>query len=156
MASKQRKAEPPAITRLAGARVASSPLWSSICALRETLMDAEGTTAEQYRDIDVRSVHFVVATEGGAAGCVLYDPELNRLRQMIVASTRRGSGVGRELVQAVKAEAKKAGRSELLVHAWLQSRRFYARCGFRECGEPRLHDRVPWVPMSVALEDGAD
>jgi GNAT superfamily N-acetyltransferase/broad specificity phosphatase PhoE len=141
-----------AIDRYQGPAGVARELWSAAVSLRQELLLArELTSLADYQKSDDRSVHFLARIAGRFAGTVQYDPELGRLRQMVVAPEYRGGRVGRALVEAVREEAARRGRPELRVHAWSESVPFYQRLGFRPCGDEVTAAAMPWRPLSLCL-----
>ncbi|PRP93057.1 bifunctional RNase H/acid phosphatase [Enhygromyxa salina] len=111
------------------------------------LLEPEGKSLADYATSDARSVHLVALAEGELAGYVQYDPELGRLRQLVVGPRHRRSRLGRRLVGAVEDEARRDGRDELLVHAWVDSVGFYAALGFVARGAVESGAPVAWQAM---------
>lgn len=58
-----------------------------------------------------------------------------QMRQVAVEPSQRGGGVGRALVRACEAYAKRAGASALFCHARSVAEAFYKRCGWQPVGE---------------------
>ncbi len=113
------------------------------------LLDPEGRTIADCDEDDARSVHFVARSADRLVGYVQYDPEANRLRQMIVVKDLRGGKLGRTLVERVRDESRRRGQKELRVHAWTGSIDFYRRVEFEAAGEVHADDRVPWQAMML-------
>jgi len=95
------------------------------------------------------------------------DAETARLRLLLVEPSARGEGLGRKLVEAAVAFARRAGYREIVLwtHRELHAaRRIYAGIGFRKTEEWLHHDFGPvatgetWrlVLRRAALEAGAD
>ena len=111
-------------------------LADEVGALRATqLLAPEGKTLAGCVESDARSLHVVAWAQGALAGYVQYDPELERLRQLVVAPASRGAGLGRRLVSAVEDEVRRQARGQLRVHAWIESRDFFGFMGFEAPGE---------------------
>jgi GNAT superfamily N-acetyltransferase len=101
----------------------ATALYSAGLRLREIhLFVEEEVSARDHETTDSLCVHFVAHCEGAVVGTVQYEPESNRLRQMVVAPEFRGRGLGAGLVRRVAEEARTRGHSELLVHAWSRAR----------------------------------
>ena len=127
---------------------------AEVAALRQLeLLDAESKTMADYSESDSRSVHFVARDGEHLAGYVQYDPEGNRMRQIIVAAEYRGGDLGRILVEHVREEARRRGEDELCVHAWVRSLGFYLRVGFEPTGGVITDAMVPWQTMTMRLDD---
>ena len=129
-----------------------SPAYRESLKLREEhLFKRESLTRMSYADLDERSIHFLAYKDDRLAGFVQYDPEGNRLRQLLVLSEFRGNGVGQELVAAVREEAMRHGQKHLFVHSWKDSSAFYAKCGFVLEGEPYLSHSIVCQRMRYPL-----
>lgn len=99
------------------------------------LFPVDGGCLRDYQVSDARNVHFIAICDGELAGFVQYDPELNRLRQMLVLPDFRGMNIGQGLADRVAKESQKDGHMVLWVHAWLQAQDFYLKAGFFPVGE---------------------
>jgi GNAT superfamily N-acetyltransferase len=117
----------------------------------EHLFQRESLSAESYEEIDARSVHFIAFRFSKLAGFVQYDPVLNRLRQLFVLPSARGSRVGQELVRSVEQEALRHGKQTLFVNAWEESIGFYSKCGFVREGEPYRSNAVQCQRMILSM-----
>ena len=136
-------------------------LYKAALRLRsQHLWPVDGGTLADYTESDARSVHFFAApcgmldypifmTNGDLVmGMVQYDPETNRLRQLIVDPSYRNHHVGERLVQAVQQEAMETHhRYFLQVNAWVESALFYARQGFIAQGDVYESKGVPCQVM---------
>jgi len=94
---------------------------------------ADGTLLPRSRDELARSLgDFLVAREGGKLiGCGALqsvEPVLSEIRTLVVAPSRRGQGIGGELLEALIAEARRKGVPRL----FCLTRRveFFAHHGF--------------------------
>lgn len=110
---------------------------------------------------------WIAERDGQRLGCVFLardDEETARLRLLLVEPSARGLGLGRRLVEAAVAFARRAGYRELVLwtHRELHAaRRIYADIGFRKTEEWQHHDFGPvstgetWrlVLRRAALED---
>jgi len=117
---------------------------------------AEGEKQIDYGNIDTRCVHYIASYKGKFAGCVQYDPEENRLRQMLVLPDFRRLGIGRMLVDRVALEAKESRNTELLAYGWASSLQFYSRSGFVPLGKPYKYNGVIcqkyWRPLRLNID----
>jgi GNAT superfamily N-acetyltransferase len=129
--------------------------WESSRAIRlEALREAPMAFASTYereialleqhwRDRIARSAQFLATDEAGAVvGTVTGfvdagDPGTTHLVAMYVSGRARSRGVGEQLVEAVIAEAKRAGARRVRLHVVEtnpNAERLYARCGFVRTG----------------------
>ena len=86
-------------------------------------------------------VGFAQVTLGTAQACVpsAAPAELDRL---YVQEPYTGRGLGRALLQAAEACASNAGATDLWLTPWVHNHRalrFYARCGYADCGMAWFH-----------------
>ncbi|MGZ3274866.1 MAG: bifunctional helix-turn-helix transcriptional regulator/GNAT family N-acetyltransferase [Caulobacteraceae bacterium] len=92
---------------------------------------------------------WIAERDGQRLGCVFLakdDPETARLRLLLVEPSARGEGLGRKLVEAAVAFARRAGYREMVLwtHRELHAaRRIYADIGFRKTEEWLHHDFGP-------------
>lgn len=120
-------------------------------ARQQYLFPVDGGCLEDYRLSDKRGIHFIALSNERLAGLVQYDPELNRLRQMLVLPDFRGLGVGYDLVESVVKECEKHNNRELWVHAWSVSRDFYRKAGFISQGEEYESNGIKCQKMKRVL-----
>eukprot|EP01083_Nonionella_stella_P027394 75424_1 len=112
-------------------------IYNSELELRRThLWSMDNSEFEQYEESDKRCIHFIITVNNDVIGTVQYDPELNRLRQLVVHPSHRGLKIGSRLVQRVKQEAKQDGLSKLKVHSLQPSIPFYTKFEFVSIADP--------------------
>jgi GNAT superfamily N-acetyltransferase len=132
------------------AREADLPAIKTLLAeLLDAMNDKEGLDIEQAvlncRDMMQDSAHhMLVAREDGrilgfvnfnTRKTVLHRHESGLIDELVVSKSSRGSGIGRQLIQAVIDECCKLGCSEVEVSTEKSNRharRFYQACGFEE------------------------
>ncbi len=96
----------------------------------------------------------VVAVRGGdvVATCrLLFSGGECRLGRMAVAPGWRGTGLGRDLLAAAEAEARRRSAHAVVLHAQTRVEGFYRRCGYRSEGEGFLEEGIEHVRMSNDL-----
>ena len=111
----------------------------------------ENITADTYKDCDERSSVFVAVHSGlvaSAIGMAMYDPAVDRMRQVAVSPQFRGQNVGKRLVEAVHEDHKQHSKGALRVNAHEASASFYEKCGF-ERGEVYESNAVQCVKMKT-------
>ena len=74
-----------------------------------------------------------------------------KLRQMAVAETCRGMGLGRALMQQVEQLIRDAGMLEASLHARVSAQGFYERMGYKALGDVFTEVTVPHVLMVKQL-----
>ena len=140
------------LDRYEGAASIPAPVAAELAPLRQVLLEPEGKTLADYEASDARSVHFVIRAAGELAGYVQYDPELGRLRQLVVDPRFRRRELGRRLAAAVEDEHRQAGGEVLRVHAWTDAVGFYEALGFTPVGAVEPGPGRPWRPLAKRLD----
>lgn len=77
-----------------------------------------------------------------------------KLERMVVDSSLRRTGVGRELIEGAEREAQRQGAPEMVLHSQRQVEGFYAECGYIPEGETFLEEGIPHVQMRKQLPVG--
>ncbi|MCW6510532.1 GNAT family N-acetyltransferase [Lichenifustis flavocetrariae] len=76
-----------------------------------------------------------------------------KLRQMAVAESMRGQGVGRDMVRFAETVARDRGFARVELHARVTAQPFYEALGYRVIGPAFIEVTVPHVPMARDLDD---
>lgn len=104
---------------------------------------------------DAECVHAVAYNRFGlplATGRLLqHVPGVAKIGRMAVSQAVRGSGVGREVLDALMKAARSRGDHEVLLHAQTSAASFYARAGFTPRGPQFEEAGIPHVEMVRAL-----
>lgn len=98
-------------------------------AIHAVLSDAQGEPLATGR---------VVPLAGGGRG---------KLGRMAVRADRRGQGLGSRVLEALLAQARQRGMTEVMLHAQASAVGFYARHGFEPQGEPFQEAGLPHQTM---------
>jgi N-acetylglutamate synthase-like GNAT family acetyltransferase len=89
--------------------------------------------AEEYEDHHLG----IYLPQGGLAGCLSFKPvdehEL-KMRQVAVAPTLQGKGIGAQLVLAAEQYAKQLGTTRIFMHARLTAVAFYEKLNYTKVG----------------------
>jgi YbgC/YbaW family acyl-CoA thioester hydrolase len=109
----------------------------------------------EWDEADKTAVH-AVAYNGlgqpiGTGRLLQYAPGSGKIGRMAVNRVLRGSSLGRELLNALVAQAEQRGDSEVLLHAQRSAEGFYARLGFAPRGEPFEEVEIPHIEMVRVL-----
>jgi YbgC/YbaW family acyl-CoA thioester hydrolase len=109
----------------------------------------------EWDEADKTAVH-AVAYNGlgqaiGTGRLLQHAPGSAKIGRMAVNRVLRGSSLGRELLNALVAQAEKRGDTEVLLHAQRSAQGFYARLGFAPRGEPFDEVEIPHIEMVRAL-----
>ena len=109
----------------------------------------------KFEGEEEHAVHLVALADNGGdmqlLGCLLFDFQTGRLRQMAVEPARQKSGIGRRLVLAMEDELRRAGIGEISLHARAVACGFYARLGYARVGEPFLEVGIEHFEMRKRL-----
>ncbi|MGZ3237839.1 MAG: GNAT family N-acetyltransferase [Burkholderiaceae bacterium] len=105
----------------------------------------------EWDEMDIVSLHAVAIDESGKAigtGRLLPDGHIGR---MAVKRSNRKSGIGGAILNALMQEAKRRGRSAVMLNAQIQVQAFYESYGFVREGEEFMDAGIPHVHMHKAF-----
>ena len=114
----------------------------------EVFVREQGVPIElEWDEADSQAIHAVLYNRLGqvlATGRLLANSleavGSGKVGRMAVKRVVRGSGMGRHILDALTAEARRRGDSELVLHAQLSAKGFYERAGF--CSRGDVFDEV--------------
>ena len=123
---------------------------------REVFIEEQGIPADMEWDAaDASCLHALARNRFGrplATGRLLeHVPGVAKIGRMAVLRPMRGTRIGRQVLEALMAEAKKQGYREVLLHAQLSAENFYLRAGFQRRGQPFEEAGIGHVEMVRAL-----
>lgn len=78
-------------------------------------------------------------------------PGVAKIGRMAVLRPMRGGQIGRQVLDALMAEARRQGYREVLLHAQLSAESFYLRAGFQRRGQPFEEAGIGHVEMVRSL-----
>lgn len=138
--------------------------WATLAeparALRTAVfIEEQGIAREdEWDEADATAVHAVVTNLLGmpvATGRLLHEGDPGsgtaRIGRMAVNRTLRGSGVGRQIVQALQQAAFERGDRRIVLSAQRSAEGFYSKLGYQPDGEPYEEVGIPHVGMARAL-----
>lgn len=109
----------------------------------------------EWDEADATAIHVVAFNrlgQGVATGRLLqHEPGVARIGRMAVNRSLRGSGVGRQVLQALMDRAAARGDREVMLHAQRSAVDFYLGMGFVPRGEPFEEAGIPHVEMARPL-----
>ncbi len=109
----------------------------------------------EWDEADHTAVHAVACNRLGqavATGRLLqHAPGVARIGRMAVDRALRGSGVGRQVLQALLAAAQARGDRQAVLHAQRSAAGFYLGLGFQPQGEEFEEAGIPHIEMARAL-----
>jgi predicted GNAT family N-acyltransferase len=95
----------------------------------------------------------LLATDGNGkpigTGRLLADGAIGRIA---ILPTHRGQGLGRAIMQALIAEARRRGFAETYLTAQTQAKVFYEKLGFIVAGDEYIEAGIPHITMKRRLE----
>jgi YbgC/YbaW family acyl-CoA thioester hydrolase len=123
---------------------------------REVFIQEQGIPADMEWDAaDASCLHALARNRFGrplATGRLLeHVPGVAKIGRMAVLRAMRGTQIGRQVLDALMAEARKQGYREVLLHAQLSAENFYLRAGFQRRGQPFEEAGIGHVEMVRAL-----
>lgn len=122
----------------------------------QVFVEEQGIPADMEWDAaDASCLHAVARNRFGrplATGRLLeHVPSVAKIGRMAVQRPMRGTEIGRQVLEALMAEAKTQGYREVLLHAQLSAENFYLRAGFQRRGQPFEEAGIAHVEMVRAL-----
>ncbi|QLD87637.1 GNAT family N-acetyltransferase [Natronomonas salina] len=137
-------------------RVSSEEEFEAALAVRRAVFVEEQGVPE-HREIDGKdeeATHFL-ATEAddpvGAARLREYEDGVGKVERVAVVESRRGEGLGRDLMDAVEGTAVDRGYEELVLHAQVPVVAFYERLGYEITSEEFEDAGIPHREMRKRL-----
>ncbi|MGQ3053875.1 MAG: YbgC/FadM family acyl-CoA thioesterase [Roseateles sp.] len=118
----------------------------------QVFIDEQGIPADMEWDAaDGSCLHALARNRFGmplATGRMLeHVPGVAKIGRMAVLRPMRGTQIGRQVLDALMAEARKLGYREVLLHAQLSAENFYLRAGFQRRGQPFEEAGIGHVEM---------
>lgn len=123
---------------------------------RQVFIEEQHIPADMEWDAaDASCLHSLARNRFGlplATGRLLeHVPGVAKIGRMAVVRTMRGTRIGRQVLEALMAEARRQGYREVLLHAQLSAENFYLRAGFQRRGEPFEEAGIGHVEMVRVL-----
>jgi predicted GNAT family N-acyltransferase len=106
----------------------------------------------EWDDRDEDCVQLLATDANGNAigtGRLLADGAIGRIA---ILAAHRGHGLGRAIMEALLAEARRSGFTETYLTAQTQAKAFYEKLGFAVAGEEFLEAGIPHVSMKRRLD----
>lgn len=125
----------------------------ALALIRREVFIAEQQVPEalEWDGLDADAVHVLAETRDGTpigTARLLADGHIGR---MAVRAPWRGNGIGRALLEALLAEARRQGMAEVFLHAQTHAIPFYERAGFTTEGEVFMDAGIPHRQMRRSL-----
>jgi len=122
----------------------------------QVFIEEQGIPADMEWDAaDASCLHALARNRFGvplATGRMLeHVPGVAKIGRMAVQRSMRGTQIGRQVLDALMAEARQQGYREVLLHAQLSAENFYLRAGFQRRGQPFEEAGIAHVEMVRAL-----
>lgn len=146
---------------MAVVRVTDEKRLEDAFSVRQTVfVEEQGVDEEiEYDEHEDDAVHFT-AYEGdpdtgepiGAARLREPDEGVGKVERVAVLESHRENGIGRELMDALEAEAVSDGLETLKLHAQTRAAGFYRELGYERYGEEFEEAGIPHVAMKKSLE----
>lgn len=122
----------------------------------QVFVEEQGIPAElEWDAADASCLHALARNRFGmplATGRLLeHVPGVAKIGRMAVLRAMRGTQIGRQVLDALMAEARRQGYREVLLHAQLSAENFYLRAGFQRRSEPFEEAGIAHVEMVRAI-----
>lgn len=131
--------------------------WAQARAIRQRVFveEQQCPPEEEWDAYDEVARHFLGLADGRAVATARWRAAYHdgravaKLERFAVLPAYRGQGLGARLVEAVMADAHRAGFSNLFLHAQAHLQPFYERFGFVVVGERFDEAGIAHVPMAT-------
>lgn len=134
---------------------ASSSLMPAVFALRHAVFVREQAVpaALERDEFDAVAIHLVALRGEDVIGTlrIVVSGGTAKIGRMAVLAAARGGGIGTRLMQRAADVAVTMGVRDLVLHAQLAARAFYARLGYREEGDVFEEAGISHVTMRKAI-----
>jgi predicted GNAT family N-acyltransferase len=130
-----------------------SEAYREECRLRDEVLRAPLGLSLRPEDLESErdEFHFGIFEEtGGLLACAVVRPVVAgevQIRQVAVAPTAQGGGLGRKIMESLEAKMRRRGVSLLRLHARTPVAGFYEKLGYAKIGEEFLEISLPHVEM---------
>lgn len=130
-------------------------LQAALAVRRDVFVEEQGVP--EHRELDGKddeATHFVASDGGdpvGAARLREYEEGVGKVERVAVVESRRGEGLGRDLMDAVEEAAAERGYDELVLHAQVPVVAFYERLGYEITSEEFEDAGIPHREMRKRL-----
>ena len=104
---------------------------------------------------DDEATHFVAYDDDEPVGAArLREPAdgVGKVERLAVLQSHRGEGLGRKLMEAVEAEARREGLERLTLHGQVRVAEFYEHLGYEQVSEEFEEAGIPHVEMEKSIE----
>ena len=123
--------------------------------IRTAVFMEEQGFREEFDELDGESVHLVLYCQGepAAVARVYWDGEEDAhvIGRIAVVKQRRGTGLGRQVVEAGEALARDQGGKRARLAAQVQAAGFYEKMGYCRAGEEFLEEHCPHIWMEKEI-----
>lgn len=128
-------------------------------AIRREVFVAEQKVPEElemdaYDKAESTKHMLLVDQTNNAVGTARFRPYGNgvlKIERVAVLAKNRGTGAGKMIMEAIEAEAEKAGYQSMKLSAQIHAKKFYERLGFQAQGEIYLEAGIEHIDMFKSL-----
>ena len=116
--------------------------------------DEQGVSAAADRDgHDLEAIHVVAVEDGEVIGTcrLLIRGSIARLGRLAVDQSARRRGIGARILAVAADVARKAGATEIDLHAQTYALTLYRNEGYSERGDEFVEEGIPHVAMRKSL-----
>ncbi len=99
--------------------------------------------------------HIGVCRQGKLVGCCIITPETDtraRMRQVVIAPSERGQGIGHQMMLYAEEKARALGFSLLVLDSRMTAVHFYQTLGYQTVGEPFMEVGLPHYRMEKQIK----
>ncbi|MBY0407831.1 MAG: GNAT family N-acetyltransferase [Rickettsiales bacterium] len=133
-----------------------SEAYAQIKQLRQDVLRTPIGLVLNEKDVEGEDKQILIAAQaqGRVVGSVILKPisrTLMKLRQMAVADSQQGQGLGSQLVRFAEAHARTQGFEIMECHARVSAQPFYEKLGYNTTGDLFTEVGLPTIKMQKNL-----
>jgi predicted GNAT family N-acyltransferase len=122
---------------------------------RTVFIEEQGVSeAEEMDDKDGEATHLLLTDDGDPVATARYrlvDDETVKIERVAVLASHRGTGLGRQIMDAAESAAADDGATEAVLHGQRRVEGFYAELGYETVGDEFEEAGIPHVEMHKEL-----
>jgi|UPI0003B5CED8 predicted GNAT family N-acyltransferase len=137
--------------------IAQTPMereWAFAIRRQVFVIEQKVPETRESDEYDERSLHFVALEDGqpvGACRMRWVNPNVAKAERVAVLPSKRHSGAGRLLMEALETQARQEHAHAIVLHAQMPVIPFYEKLGYHVMGEPFVDAGIPHVSMKKKL-----